>query len=160
MTKADGQVDGLFCKAAHCQTLAEHISVVLESRYGYPQVVEYLIVGASGGPYGIRPPLLRFLYWGWRSNFAQGLFISPRQAIHPLTETTEPVESRATRLNLFWTCWNCVDEIRQLFRQFLRLIAGHIHRTRIPAIHANPDHVRLIAVCHTPDVVGRFAVQR
>lgn len=100
MTKADGQVDGLFCKAAHCQTLAEHISVVLESRYGYPQVVEYLIVGASSGPYGIRPPLLRFLYWGWRSNFAQGLFISPRQAIHPLTETTEPVESRATRLNL------------------------------------------------------------
>lgn len=47
--------------------LAEHIPVMLESRYGYSQVVEYLIVSASSGPYGIRPPLLRFLYWGWRA---------------------------------------------------------------------------------------------
>jgi hypothetical protein len=78
VTKADGQIGDLFCKAAHCQTLAEHISVVLESRYGYPQVVEYLIVGASNGPYGIRPPLLRFLYWGWRSELrSEIIYFSP-----------------------------------------------------------------------------------
>lgn len=118
MTKADGQIGGLFCKTAHCQTLAEHISVLLESRYGYPQVVEYLIVGASSGPYGIHPPLLRFLYWGWRSDYARRLFISPRQAIRPLTETTEPVESRATRLNSF-VLPNACGDFRETTAQHL-----------------------------------------
>jgi hypothetical protein len=72
---------------------------MLESRYDYPQVVEYLIVGASNGPYGIRPPLLRFLYWGWRSVLRSEIIYFSPTGLRPLTETTEPVESRATRLN-------------------------------------------------------------
>ncbi len=51
---------------------------MLESRYGYPQVVEYLSVGASSGPYGIHPPLLRFLYWGRRSELrSEIIYFSP-----------------------------------------------------------------------------------